>query len=163
MKKILIITFLLITFTASASASTPISIYKDWTLFQTTENGKEICYIASLPIKKEGTYKKRGEPYAMVMREKGAQYDEVSISSGFIYDPDKDVEVSILKRKFPLFSNDEKAWTYDRNDDIEIIKQIKLGAKMYVLGYSKTGDRANDTYSLIGFNEAYNAMLSLCK
>lgn len=150
-------------FVANSFASTPISIYKNWTLFKTVEKGKEICYIASLPIEKEGDYKKRGESYAMVMREKGAQCDEVSISSGFIYDPDRDVEISILKRKFPLFSNDEKAWTYDMNDDIEIVKQMKLGAKMYVLSYSKSGNRANDTYSLIGFNDAYNAMISLCK
>ena len=152
-----------VVFVANSFASSPISIHKNWTLFKTVEKGKEFCYIASLPIDKEGNYKKRGEPYAMVMREKGAQYDEVSISSGFIYDPDKDVEISILKRKFPLFANDEKAWTYDRNDDVEIVKQMKLGAKMYVLSYSKTGDRANDTYSLIGFNDAYNAMISLCK
>ena len=155
--------FLLMIFTANSFASSPISIHKSWTLFKSTENGKEICYIASLPIKKEGDYKKRGEPYATVLREKGAQYDEVSISSGFIYDPDRDIEISILKRKFPLFSNDEKAWTYDRNDDIEIIKQMKLGAKMYVLSYSKAGNRASDTYSLIGFNDAYNELLSLCK
>ncbi len=163
MKKIAIIILLLLVFNVNAFASVPISIHRDWTLFKSTENGKEICYIASLPIKKEGTYKKRGEPYATVMREKGASHDEISISSGFLYDLDRDIEVSILKRKFPLFANDEKAWTYDRNDDVEMVKQMQLGAKMYVLAYSKAGERANDTYSLIGFNDAYNAMLSLCK
>lgn len=144
-------------------AATPISIYKNWTLFKSTINDKEMCYIVSLPIKKEGNYKRRGEPYALVSRLKGEQYDEVSMSSGFLYDPDKDIEVSISKRKFPMFSNEEKAWAYDRNDDIEMIKYMKKGSIMNVVGYSKTGFIADDTYSLMGFTEAYNGMINLCK
>ena len=163
MRKFLLSASLFFLYIANVFAATPVSIHKDWTLFTTKLNGKDICYIASLPIKKEGNYKKRGEPYVIVTREKGAAYDEISLSSGFLYDPDRDIEVSILKRKFPMFSNEEKAWTYDRNDDVEMVKQMKAGAKMYVLGYSKAGTMANDTYSLIGFNDAYNKMLTLCK
>lgn len=164
MKNKIFITLLFLFFQIDAVfASTPVSIHKDWTLFKTTVNGKEICYVASLPINKEGNYKKRGEPYFIVMRTKGADFDEVSLSSGFLFDPDRDVEVSILKRKFPMFTLEEKAWTYDRNDDVEIVKQMKTGAKMYVLGYSKAGTMANDTYSLIDFNEAYDNMIKLCK
>lgn len=163
MKKILITIILFFIGTLNLSASTPVSIHKDWTLFKIVEGGKEICYIASLPIKKEGTYKKRGEPYVIVTRGKKAAYDEISLSSGFIFDPDKDIEVSILKRKFPMFSDEEKAWTYDRNDDVEMVKQMKAGAKMYVLSYSKFGTTANDTYSLLGFNDAYEKMINLCK
>ena len=161
-KFFIVLVFFILQITA-LFASTPISVHKDWTLFKTTINGKEICYIASLPIIKEGNYKKRGEPYFIVMRTKGSDFDEVSLSSGFLFDPDRDIEVSILKRKFPMFSLEEKAWTYDRNDDVEMIKQMKSGAKMYVVGYSKAGTMANDTYSLIGFNEAYDKMLELCK
>ena len=80
-----------------------------------------------------------------------------------MYNQDKDIEITILKRKFPLFANDEKAWTYDKNDDIEIVKQMQNGAKMYVLGYSKGNSKAYDTYSLFGFTEAYKKMLELCK
>lgn len=163
MKIFLLLSLLFVSIVSTSFASTPISIHKDWTLFETKIDGKDICYVASLPIKKEGNYKKRGEPYVIVTRVKGANYDEVSLSSGFLYDPDRDIEVSILKRKFPMFSNEEKAWTYDRNDDVEMIKQMKAGAKMYVLGYSKAGTMANDTYSLIGFNEAYEKMINFCK
>lgn len=162
MKKVYILLFFVL-FANSLFASAPISVHKDWTLFKTKVDNKDICYVASLPIKKEGTYKKRGEPYVMIMREKGKNFDEVSVSSGFLYNQDKDIEITILKRKFPLFANDEKAWTYDKNDDIEIVKQMQNGAKMYVLGYSKGNSKAYDTYSLFGFTEAYKKMLELCK
>ena len=162
MKKLCILLFFIL-FANNLFASAPISVHKDWTLFKTKIDNKEICYVASLPIKKEGTYKKRGEPYVMIMREKGKDVNEVSVSSGFLYNPDKDIELTILKRKFPLFANDEKAWTYDKNDDIEIVKQMQTGAKMYVLGYSKANSKAYDTYSLFGFAEAYKNMLELCK
>ena len=60
MRKILLVILLFLCVETSLFASTPVSIHKDWTLFKTEIEGKEICYIASLPIKKEGNYKKRG-------------------------------------------------------------------------------------------------------
>ena len=165
MKKIINIIYIFIFFitTNIVFSAKPISYHKDWTLFQTKLDEKDICYIAALPIKKEGTYKKRGEPYLLVMREKNSEYDEVGVSSGFIYHKDKGIELSVLKRKFPLFPDNEKAWTYDRNDDVEIVKFMKLGAKLYVTGYSKNNYMAMDTYSLIGFNEAYTKIITLCE
>lgn len=163
MKKFYYIFILFFVLISNLFAATPVSIHKNWTLFKSTVNGKEMCYIVSLPIKKEGNYKRRGEPYALVSKVKGNDYEEVSMSSGFIYDPDKDIEVLISKRKFPMFSNEEKAWTYDKNDDVEMVKYMKKGTTMNVIGYSKLGFMANDTYSLMGFTEAYDNMINLCK
>lgn len=163
MKKFYYVFILFFILISNLFAATPVSIHKNWTLFKSTVNGKEMCYIVSLPIKKEGNYKRRGEPYALVSRVKGNDYDEVSMSSGFIYDPDKDIEVLISKRKFPMFSNEEKAWAYDKNDDVEMVKYMKKGTTMNVIGYSKLGFMANDTYSLMGFTEAYDNMTNLCK
>lgn len=163
MKKFYYVFILFFVLISNLFAATPVSIHKNWTLFKSTVNGKEMCYIVSLPIKKEGNYKRRGEPYALVSKVKGNDYEEVSMSSGFIYDPDKDIEVLISKRKFPMFSNEEKAWTYDKNDDVEMVKYMKKGTTMNVIGYSKLGFMANDTYSLMGFTEAYDNMINLCK
>lgn len=163
MKKFYYIFILFFVLISNLFAATPVSIHKNWTLFKSTVNGKEMCYIVSLPIKKEGNYKRRGEPYALVSKVKGNDYEEVSMSSGFIYDPDKDIEVLISKRKFPMFSNEEKAWTYDKNDDVEMVKYMKKGTTMNVIGYSKLGFMANDAYSLMGFTEAYDNMINLCK
>lgn len=163
MKKFYYVFILFFILISNLFAATPVSIHKNWTLFKSTVNGKEMCYIVSLPIKKEGNYKRRGEPYALVSKVKGNDYEEVSMSSGFIYDPDKDIEVLISKRKFPMFSNEEKAWTYDKNDDVEMVKYMKKGTTMNVIGYSKLGFMANDTYSLMGFTEAYDNMINLCK
>ena len=163
MKKLSYVFILFFILISNLFAATPVSIHKNWTLFKSTVNGKEMCYIVSLPIKKEGNYKRRGEPYALVSKVKGNDYEEVSMSSGFIYDPDKDIEVLISKRKFPMFSNEEKAWTYDKNDDVEMVKYMKKGTTMNVIGYSKLGFMANDTYSLMGFTEAYDNLINLCK
>lgn len=163
MKKLNYVFILFFVLISNLFAATPVSIYKNWALFKSTINGEEICYIVSLPIKKDGNYKRRGEPYALVSKVKGNDYNEVSMSSGFIYDPDKDIEVLISKRKFPMFSNEEKAWAYDKNDDVEMVKYMKKGTTMNVIGYSKLGFMANDTYSLMGFTEAYDNMINLCK
>ena len=151
-------------FVSISFALDPIYVYKDWSLFSVLlENKNTLCYMMSLPVEKGGDYKKRAEPFFVVMREKKAIYDEIVLSSGVLYNEDEDVEVEILKRKFPLFTDNEKAFTYDRNDDVEIIKYMKLGSKMYITGISKRNFFMNDTYSLVGFNEVYDKMLSICE
>jgi len=161
MSKINIFAALFIVFLSHsvAFASPPVFASGNWAVFKTTN----LCYMESLPVRKSGTYKQRGEPYFTVVRKNKSKFDEVNLSSGFMYDPNKDVEVTIAKRKFPLFSDVEKAWTYYRNDDEGIIEQMKKGGEISVFAYSDDGSTANDVYSLNGFNNAYKKMLSLCE
>lgn len=161
-RKILTYVSLFLTLSVDLFAATPLSVHRNWTIFKTND-GSDLCYAISLPTNKSGTYKKRGEPYFTVIRKIGSNNDEISLSSGFIYDENKDIEISINKRKFPLFSDLEKAWTYDKNDDIEIIKLMRFGTEMNVKGFSKGGSMADDTYSLVGFSEAHDKMIELCK
>jgi len=156
-------TFYFYLFPITTHAEAPIAVFKDWTVFTTTQNNKEICYIASLPFKKDGNYKSRGEPFLTVTRIFDSNFDEVNVSSGYPYKKEKDVEISIGKRKFVLFSHEEKAWAYNRSDDMAIVEQMKKGVKLKVTGYSQLETYSTDTYSLLGFTEAYEEMLFLCK
>jgi hypothetical protein len=115
-----------------------------------------------LPIEKRGNYKQRGEPYIILTKLVESNFFEVSVSNGYPYTKDK-ADVMILKRKFPLITDEEKAMTYDRNDDVEIVRLMHIGAKMYVTGYFTNGSYAVDTYSLIGFTEAYNELNRICR
>lgn len=146
----------------NALALQPLSVHRTWNVFRTEQNGKTICYTLALPIEKSGSYRTRGEPYFMVLIPEKSDYNEVIVSSGAIYSK-KNVDISILKRRFPMKPKNEKALTYDRNDDIEIARMMQIGAKVYVTGYFQNGTHAVDTYSLLGFTEAFARIKELCK
>jgi hypothetical protein len=161
--KFLFFALLITLISSQVFAAPPVAVFKDWTVFTVKQDEKHLCYIASLPFKKQGNYRKRGGPFVTVTRVKGNSFDEINVASGYIYKPAKDVEIAIDKNKFVLFSYEERAWASNRQVDIDIINKMKSGFKMEVTGYSMLGTYSVDTYSLLGFTDAYNKMVTLCK
>lgn len=135
--------------------------FTDWNVFKTERGDKIVCYAASTPIKRDGNYDKRGEPFFLVTNIEN-DADEVSTSSGFIYNKKSDVEVSFGSKKFYLFPYKTMAWANDKNDDIDVIKEMQKHEDMVVTGVARDGKIATDTYSLLGFAEAYEKMKQIC-
>ena len=135
--------------------------YQDWNVFKTERGDRTVCYVASTPIKREGSYDKRGEPYFLVT-DISNDADEISTSSGFIYKKKSDVEISFGSKKFYLFPYMTVAWANDKNDDIDIIKEMQKSEEIIVTGVARDGKIATDTYSLVGFAKAYAKMKATC-
>ncbi|MDA0902398.1 MAG: invasion associated locus B family protein [Proteobacteria bacterium] len=135
--------------------------FADWSVFSIRQDNKEICYMVSLPVQKEGDYNKRGEPY-FVITNIDNNAEEISISSGYIYKKHSEVELSFGLKKFNIFTYDNLAWAHSRIDDIEIIKEMRRGESVVVTGKSANNTTSMDTYSLIGFIKAYNRMKTIC-
>ena len=55
------------------------------------------------------------------------------------------------------------AWANDKNDDIDIIKEMQKHEDMVVTGVARDGKIATDTYSLIGFAQSYERLKQACK
>lgn len=140
--------------------------FKAWGVFSVTQDGQKVCYITSTPTKKQGNYRKRGEPYALITyRENGIS--EVSFNSGYPYKAGGDVKVRIDNRHnynfFTSSETPEMAWAKDSGTDRVVISKLKAGNKVTSKGYSKLGTYSLDTYSLSGFTAAYNKMVNACK
>ncbi len=135
--------------------------FQDWNVFKAERGDQIVCYVASTPIKREGNYDKRGEPYFLVTNIIN-DADEISASSGFLYKKRSDVEVSFGSKKYYLFPYLAVAWANDKNDDIDIIKEMQRAEEFVVTGTTREGKIANDTYSLIGFPQAYAKMKETC-
>ncbi len=136
--------------------------FQDWNVFKNERGDQIVCYTASIPIKREGNYDKRGEPFFLVTNIEN-HADEISSSSGFNYNKKSDVEISFGSKKFYLFPYKAMAWANDKNDDIDIIKEMQKHEDMVVTGIARDGKIATDTYSLIGFGQAYAKMKQTCK
>ncbi|MDX2083462.1 MAG: invasion associated locus B family protein [Rickettsiales bacterium] len=135
--------------------------FQDWNVFKASRVDQTVCYIASTPIKREGNFDKRGEPYFLVTNIIN-DADEVSVSSGFVYKKKSDVEISFGSKKYYLFPYLSVAWANDKADDIEIIKEMQRAEEFIVTAIARDGKIANDTYSLIGFAKAYKKMKETC-
>ena len=136
--------------------------FQDWSVFKTERGDKVVCYIASTPIKSEGNFDKRGEPFFLVTNIDN-DADEISTSSGFIYNKTSNVELTFGIKKYYLFPYKTVAWANDKNDDADIIKEMQGNAEMIVTGIARDGKIAVDTYSLIGFVHSYKKLKEICQ
>jgi len=136
--------------------------FQDWSIFKVDRGGKHVCYIASLPIKLDGNYGKRGEPFFLVTNIEN-DADEISVASGFIFNKNSNVEVSFGSKKYYLFPHDATAWANNKNEDIDIIKEMQKHEDVVVTSVSREGKVVNDTYSLVGFVQAYKKMKQICQ
>lgn len=135
--------------------------FQDWSFFKTNREDKVLCYIISTPIKQDSNYYKRGEPY-LIVNHIVNDADEISISAGFYFKENSSVEMSFGAKKFYLFPYLNLAWANNKNDDIDILKQMQKSEEIIVSSIAKDGKIANDTYSLIGFMQAYLKMKKDC-
>ncbi len=158
MKRILLSLTVLFSSATFASAANLDSTHGNWNVYS---NGKDACYIASVPVDEDGNFKKRGQPYVLINSKK--KTDEVNISSGYTYKSAVDVEISVDNKKFKLFTKDENAWAKDATADKAIVTAMKSGAKLIVKGISSKNSYSTDTYSLKGAGAAYKRMKQLCK
>jgi hypothetical protein len=150
----------------SAAAQSPqfLGTYRDWNVYKFTDGEQTICYIASEPKKQEGDYTRRDRPALLVTRRPGSRVvDEVSVQPGYSYLDGSQVEVAVDRnREFELFTRGEHAWTKSEQADKDLIQAMKGGSDMTVRGTSIKETFSLDTYSLLGFTAAYDAMTEAC-
>jgi hypothetical protein len=148
----------------AAAEQTFVAAYRDWGLFTYDDGERELCFITSEPKQQDGNYERRGPPAVLVTRlPSEPELDEVSVQSGYTYEEGSDVEVVVDgEARFSLFTQGEYAWTRGPEDDDALIEEMKAGLEMTVRGTSTLGTYSLDTYSLLGFTAAYEAMDRTC-
>jgi len=134
-----------------------------WTAFAEGQGATKLCYMASSPVKKEGKYTSRGEAATLVSHNLADKtFDVVSVVAGYDYKADEDVLAQVDEKKFTMFSKGSRAWTSDGATDKAMVAAMKRGTRLIVVGTSDRGTRTTDTYSLIGFTKAYQAIGKAC-
>ncbi|MAE44292.1 MAG: hypothetical protein CMF63_04795 [Magnetovibrio sp.] len=159
----LIVLVLLFSAAASSARARLIETFSEWSAFTATENGKKYCYMGSKPTEEKGDYRKRGKTYILVTHRPAEKTrDVVSIRAGYTYKPESDVEVAIGGQRFRMFTDGDHAWAYDKENDRSLTRAMRYGITMIVTGISSRGTLTTDTYSLLGFTAAYQAIGKAC-
>ncbi len=169
MKKIISL-FAVLMFCTSVGHAAPnkkleiLGTFGDWTAYSAKEKGGKLCYMASVPQKSEGKYKRRGDVILIVAhRPQEKSYDVVSLTTGYTYKAGSKASVQVDKQKaIELFTHEDTAWGNDSKTDAKIVRQMKAGNKAVFKGKSSLGTLTTDTFSLSGFTKAYRAMSNAC-
>lgn len=149
---------------AAAAEAKFLKTFRDWNVYVYEDDKGRTCYVASEPQKMDGNYTRRDPPVAMVAKFPIAEPNvQVVIQSGYLYRKDSRVELDIDGTKFDLFTHGDSAYADDPEEDARIIEAMKRGRTMSARGTSQKDTWSLDTYSLMGFTEAYEAMLEACR
>lgn len=139
--------------------------FGDWTAYKTTdEKGGKLCYMASVPQKSEGKYKRRGDVLLIIAhRSAEKSFDVVSLTTGYLYKGNNSATVQIDSNKpITLFTHQDAAWAKDSKTDTAIVRQMRAGSTAVFRGQSSFETRTTDTFSLKGFTKAYKAINKAC-
>ena len=148
---------------AGAEEPRSLGTFRDWSAFGYNDGDTLVCFIASQPTKAEGNYTQRGDIWILVThRSPAGERDVVQVRTGYNYMENAPVAVTIGNETFTLFGEGESAWAFTRHDDRDLVTAMKAGVQMVIEGRSWRGTVTTDTYSLLGFTAAYEAISQTC-
>jgi len=138
---------------------------KDWQAFRVEDDKGRTCFISSVPTKSAGKYdpSNRGEVRVFVSHGPNkAERNVVQFVAGYKHKKHSDVTVNIDGKTFTLFTLEGRAYAESEEDDIALVRAMKRGSKMTVVGVSSRGTKTTDTYSLSGFTKTKNLIDKTC-
>jgi Invasion associated locus B (IalB) protein len=152
---------------SSARADDPVSLgtFDDWESFTYQSNGAPVCYIYSVPKKSDAAKRVKRDPiYFLVTNFAGRKVKgQVSTIIGYPFKESSTVTVMVDENAFELYSNGDTAWAADPATEAAIVKGMKTGSTLMVIGTSSKGTETTDTYSLVGVGKAMDKIDSACK
>lgn len=147
-----------------AQAPKEIGTFRDWTAYVYKTDQDHVCYILSWPKKSLPEKAKRGEVYLAVShRPRQKIVGEVSAVVGYPFKNASEAIAEIKGKTYAMRTHGERAWALDTREDRQLVKGLKAGTKAIIRGISTRGTKTTDSYSLLGFTAAYNAISKACK
>ena len=137
--------------------------FGDWQALSYKEPDGDVCYVASLPKKAEGHQIKAGEANVLITHWPAKKnLWAISVTAGYDYKKDSEVQLVIGSEKFMLFTQGKTAWARDGSEDAKILQAMKVGKELVAHGLTGKDAKTTDTYSLNGFVKAFEAASKAC-
>ena len=155
---------ILISFSArSAEDLKSIGKFKDWETFTVTENSNKICFAQSIPILRAPKKFERNPSRLFIsFRPSEDIKDEVSATSGYIFQKEKIVKAKTGKKTYDFFSQENFAWILDAEEEQKFIKAMKKASRVMIIARTEKGKQTIDHYSLMGFSKSYEKAKKNC-
>lgn len=145
------------------AAPQKIGDHRDWSAWIYRDGGQQICFVTSSPKKSLPKGVQRGAiRFNVAHRPPDGVENEISMVSGYPFAAKREALVAIGATEIGLQTDGERAWSLDPRDDTRLVRTMKAGLEMIITGFSKRGTKTVDTYSLLGFTAAMNAIDKAC-
>lgn len=154
-----------LTVLTGATVAEDLGIFGDWYAFTQGEGPEKLCYMISAPTLSLGEVEGRGEVGLMVTHQMGGSVrDQVSVALGFEPHKTKYTKAKVDKSSNVLLRlvDGDRVWIREANVDRQLVSRMKNGENLIVTGMSSKGIATQDTFSLIGFTKAYEAISTAC-
>ncbi|VAW10957.1 hypothetical protein MNBD_ALPHA09-1017 [hydrothermal vent metagenome] len=137
--------------------------FTDWTAHAVDSAQGKVCYIVSVPKKKQPSNVNRDDVFFYVTTWAGQTgVAEPSVVTGYPYQPGSTTTISIGANTASMFTKGDSAWVADRASEAKLIAAMKAGSTMIVKGTSTRGTVTTDTYSLSGVTAGLKALAKAC-
>jgi len=153
------IAFLLLSITWAQAGPRLLSQHGAWGVYS-YRSGTTRCYVLSVPVSKLPAGVDHGENFVMVSRAPDDQQPEAIM--GYRLKPGSDIDVLIANQRFSMFTQDNKAWLANAEEDRSMVSAMRAASKMKLLATSWRGTQTQYAYSLMGLTAALDAS-KLCK
>ncbi|WP_176084859.1 invasion associated locus B family protein [Martelella sp. HB161492] len=163
-KRIVIVLALLFAGVSAASAQTPTPMQKfdAWVAYSYQSDAGKVCYVLSVPAKKEPANVDHGDNFFVVTKYPGQNVSlEPQAMMGFDLKPGSKIDVVVDGNSFPMYFKGKGGWLENAAQEPALVNAMKGGRSMEVRATSARGTNTVHTYSLIGITAALNK-ISAC-
>ena len=159
----LIILFIISISFVNAEELKTVGKFKDWETLVLINDTEKVCFAQSKPVLQSPKKNKREARLFVSFRPNDKVTDEISTTSGYIYNNQNSITARSGKSKYKFdIAQDNFAWISSNKIERRIIKRMKKASRIMVTAYNKSGSQTIDHYSLMGFTKAYNAAKKSC-
>ena len=165
LKKILLLIIFSLFFYEKTNAQIKVDKkFKLWESQYTVVDKNKVCFAVSIPTKMSPPNLNRAESRIFVsFRPADGISNEISVTNGYPFQKKSNVNINIGNAQFKFLVKGNFAWMESLDEELKMIRTMKKSNKAEVIGVSARGNKTRDTYSLMGFTDAYNAAKSNCK
>ncbi len=163
LKKFVSALILVIAMTGVASAQSPTRIkqFNAWGAYSYNASNGKVCYILSLPTRKEPTNVDHGDIFFLISQRPGQNISyEPQAMMGYTLKEGSKVTVNVDGRDFTLFSKDDSAWVENAAEEPALVSAMRAGSTMTVKATSRRGTNTSYTFSLSGVTAALDEIKS---
>ncbi len=132
--------------------------YRDWTAAIYVQSGKRVCYAFTRAKSSRPSLPGRG-PAILTLTQRPASGMSVAMEAGFNYPAKARVTVDVDDRKFDFYTSRHNAFA---RDSAATVAAFKRGRDAVAHSPSPQGKDVTDTFSLLGFTAAHDAIQKAC-
>ena len=148
---------------ALAQQATKIGQHNAWGTYSYQAANGKVCYVLTVPTDKQPPTLDHGDMFFFVSQRPGQQVSyEPQFISGYDFQANSKVTVTVDSKSFSLFTRGRSAWVENAAEEPVLIAAMKGGTEMKVKAKSGRGNDTSYVFSLKGISAAL-ASIAKCK